>query len=67
MVAELATRAIDELMNANGSGSFAEVNVLSRIWRDSSIAARHAYVSADIGREAYGRVLLGNEEPTTVL
>lgn len=67
VVAELATRAIDELLNANGSGSFAEVNVLSRIWRDSSIAARHAYVSVDIGREAYGRVLLGNEEPTTVL
>ncbi|WP_327098168.1 acyl-CoA dehydrogenase family protein [Nocardia vinacea] len=67
VVAELCTQAIDLLMSANGSGSFAEANVLSRIWRDSSIAARHAYVSTDIGREAYGRVLLGNEETTTVL
>jgi alkylation response protein AidB-like acyl-CoA dehydrogenase len=66
-VAELATTAIDLLLTANGSGSFAEANLLSRIWRDSEIAARHALVTPEIGREAYGRVLLGNFEPTVLL
>jgi alkylation response protein AidB-like acyl-CoA dehydrogenase len=67
VVAELVTQAIDALLTANGAGSFAEANVLSRIWRDSEIAARHAYVSAEVGKESYGRVLLGNDEPTTIL
>lgn len=67
VVAELVTEAINTLLNANGAGSFAEANVLSRIWRDSNIGARHAYVSADVGKESYGRVLLGNVDPTTVL
>lgn len=67
MVAELVTDAISTLLTANGAGSFAEVNVLNRIWRDSETAARHALVTPEIGREAYGRLLLGNEEPTIAL
>ncbi|GHB59199.1 acyl-CoA dehydrogenase [Streptomyces umbrinus] len=67
VVAELVTGAIDTLLTANGAGSFAEVNVLNRIWRDSETAARHALVTPEIGKEAYGRVLLGNEEPTIAL
>ncbi|XVQ15198.1 acyl-CoA dehydrogenase family protein [Spirillospora sp. CA-255316] len=66
-IAELVTEAIDLLMTANGAGSFAEANVLSRIWQDSNIAARHAFVTPEIGREAYGRLLLGNQEPTLPL
>jgi alkylation response protein AidB-like acyl-CoA dehydrogenase len=67
VVAELVTGAIDTLLTANGAGSFAEVNVLNRIWRDSEAAARHALVTPEIGKEAYGRLLLGNEEPTIAL
>lgn len=67
VVAELVTGAIDGLLTANGAGSFAEVNVLNRIWRDSETAARHALVTPEIGKEAYGRLLLGNEEPTIAL
>ena len=33
------TRAIDMLLFAHGAGSFAEVNPLQRIWRDSAVAA----------------------------
>ncbi|WP_409468947.1 acyl-CoA dehydrogenase family protein [Streptomyces sp. HC307] len=66
-VAELVSKAVDLLLTANGAGSFAEANVLSRIWQDSSIAARHGYLTPEIGREAYGRLLLSHEEPTLSL
>ncbi|VXB43228.1 Acyl-CoA dehydrogenase [Arthrobacter sp. 9V] len=61
VIAELVGQAIDALMTANGAGSFAEANVLNQIWRDSEIAARHAFVTPEIGKEAYGRVLMGLE------
>jgi alkylation response protein AidB-like acyl-CoA dehydrogenase len=61
IIAELIGHAIDALMTANGAGSFAEANVLNQIWRDSEIAARHAFVTPEIGKEAYGRVLMGLE------
>lgn len=63
VVAELVKEEIDLLLTANGAGSFADSNVLSRIWRDSETASRHALVTTEIGREAYGRLLLGNTEP----
>lgn len=63
VVAELVKEEIDLLLTANGAGSFADSNVLNRIWRDSETASRHALVTTEIGREAYGRLLLGNTEP----
>jgi alkylation response protein AidB-like acyl-CoA dehydrogenase len=67
VIAELVGQAIDTLMTANGAGSFADVNVLNRIWRDSNIGARHAFVSAELGKEAYGRALLGVDEQAILL
>lgn len=67
VVAELVREEIDLLLTANGAGSFADANVLSRIWRDAETASRHALVTTEIGREAYGRLLLGNDEPTIAL
>ncbi|MEV4991659.1 acyl-CoA dehydrogenase family protein [Pseudarthrobacter sp. LMD1-1-1.1] len=66
VIADLAKEAIDSLLTANGAGSFAEPNVLSRIWRDSEIGARHAYVTPEVGKELYGRVLLGADDPITM-
>ncbi|AHH18570.1 putative acyl-CoA dehydrogenase [Nocardia nova SH22a] len=66
-VAECITRAIEILLSAHGAGSFAEVNPLQRIWRDSATAARHAIVSPQIGYEIYGKALLGVAEPITPL
>lgn len=66
VVAELVKDGLDELLTANGAGSFAEANVFSRIWRDSEIAGRHAYVSTEVGREVYGRVLLGADDGLTM-
>ncbi|MFI0449477.1 acyl-CoA dehydrogenase family protein [Actinomadura sp. 6N118] len=58
-------QAIDLLLDANGASSFAESNPLQRIWRDSSVAARHAIASPGISAEAYGRALLGVQEQMT--
>jgi alkylation response protein AidB-like acyl-CoA dehydrogenase len=66
-VAECVTRAIDILLSAHGAGSFAEVNALQRIWRDSATAARHAVVSPVVGYEVYGKALLGVDEAITPL
>jgi alkylation response protein AidB-like acyl-CoA dehydrogenase len=62
-IAELVTVGIDQLLSVNGAGSFAKANVLSRIWRDSAIGARHAMVIPDLGKELYGRLLLGADGP----
>ncbi|MFI5719577.1 acyl-CoA dehydrogenase family protein [Nocardia sp. NPDC051750] len=67
VVAELIREEIDLLLTANGAGSFADANVMNRIWRDAEAGGRHALVTTEIGREAYGRVLLGNDEPTIAL
>lgn len=66
LIGELVTTGIQHLMTANGASSFATANTLSRIWRDSEVAARHALVMPALGKEAYGRLLLGTEEPLTI-
>jgi alkylation response protein AidB-like acyl-CoA dehydrogenase len=66
-VVEKITRAIDTLLYAHGAGSFADVNPLQRIWRDSATAARHAVVLPVVGYEVYGKALLGVEEKITPL
>ncbi|MQA16970.1 MAG: oxidoreductase [Pseudonocardiaceae bacterium] len=61
-VATAATRcreAVSLLLNVGGASSFAQANPLQRIWRDLEIAARHGLVNVDLGREIYGRALLG--------
>lgn len=57
--------ALNILLDANGSGSFAEVNVLQRIWRDSNVAARHAVILPHVSMETYGKALLGIEDHIT--
>lgn len=64
VIAELVKDGIDALLTANGAGSFADANTLSRIWRDAEIAGRHAYVSPEVGKEVYGKLLLGNDDLT---
>ena len=61
------TQAIDGLLFAHGAGSFAEVNPLQRIWRDSAVAARHAVILPSVGYEVYGKALLGRDDHITPL
>ncbi len=64
---EHITKAIDTLLFAHGAGSFAEVNPLQRIWRDSAVAARHAVALPVVNYEIYGKALLGRPDQPTVL
>ncbi|OZC87693.1 oxidoreductase [Rhodococcus sp. 05-340-1] len=61
--AAVALRSINEaltlLLDAMGSGGFAEANALQRIWRDSNVAARHAVTMPRVSIETYGKALLG--------
>ena len=66
-VAESITRAIDILLSAHGAASFAEINPLQRIWRDSATAARHAVVLPAVSYEVYGKALLDVDETITPL
>ncbi|HEX4358377.1 MAG TPA: acyl-CoA dehydrogenase family protein [Pseudonocardia sp.] len=66
IIGELVKDGLDRLMTANGASSFADANVLSRIWRDAEIAGRHALVMPELGKEAYGRMLLGADGPLTL-
>jgi alkylation response protein AidB-like acyl-CoA dehydrogenase len=66
IIGELVKDGLDKLMTANGASSFADANVLSRIWRDAEIAGRHALVMPELGKEAYGRMLLGADGPLTL-
>ena len=54
--------AVDLLLNIGGASCFASANPLQRVWRDVEVASRHAYVNGDLGREIYGRALLGLEQ-----
>ncbi|OAF19171.1 acyl-CoA dehydrogenase family protein [Bradyrhizobium neotropicale] len=51
--------AVDLLLTAHGTGSFAETNPMQRIWRDINIVARHGFVSTALGDEVLGRALIG--------
>jgi alkylation response protein AidB-like acyl-CoA dehydrogenase len=62
---ENITRAVDILLSAHGAASFAEVNPLQRIWRDSSVAARHAIVLPAVNYEVFGKALLGRDDQIT--
>ncbi|MFI7000421.1 acyl-CoA dehydrogenase family protein [Nocardia sp. NPDC050175] len=60
--------AVDRLVSVNGAGGFAMSNPLQRIWRDIGTASRHGVVNPDLGREIYGRSVLGiDEQPTFII
>lgn len=66
-VLDSVTKAIDELLFAHGAGSFAEVNPLQRLWRDSAVAARHAVTLPAVGYEIHGKALLERDDQITPL
>lgn len=61
--ARLCREAINRLLSVNGAASFALANQLQRIWRDSEVASRHAFVLPEMASLIYGRALFGIEEP----
>jgi 3-hydroxy-9,10-secoandrosta-1,3,5(10)-triene-9,17-dione monooxygenase len=63
--AQQVLKAIHDLVNIHGAGSFAETNRMQQIWRDANTAARHAGLNAAVGYEVLGKALLGVEESIT--
>lgn len=61
------TEAISVLLNAAGSGVFAEANPIQRFWRDQAVVARHGYISPPVAYEIYGTALLGVEDTTATI
>ncbi|KAB7839615.1 acyl-CoA dehydrogenase family protein [Streptomyces mobaraensis] len=57
--------ALNTLVDVHGAGTFADASALQRIWRDASVAARHAASTPAVGMEIYGKLLLGVEERIT--
>ncbi|WP_264059738.1 acyl-CoA dehydrogenase family protein [Mycobacterium montefiorense] len=66
IIAELVKDGMDILMTTNGAGLFADANALNQIWRDAEIAGRHAFVTPEIGKEVYGRLLIGADDALTM-
>ncbi len=60
--ARLCRNAINRLMSVNGAASFANVNALQRMWRDSEISSRHAFVMPEVASHIYGRALFGLDD-----
>lgn len=65
-IVTLCKGAIDSLMTAVGAGAFAQDGTMGRIWRDANTAGRHAFATPEIGKEVYGRLLLGADNPLTI-
>jgi alkylation response protein AidB-like acyl-CoA dehydrogenase len=59
VAAGYVTSAVSTLLDAHGSGGFAESSPLHRIWQDANVGARHALLNAGVGYEVYGKALLG--------
>ncbi|MFG1610456.1 acyl-CoA dehydrogenase family protein [Actinoplanes sp. NPDC049265] len=49
-------QAMDLLLDLHGASAFAQSNPIQRLWRDVSVATRHAQFSPYITAEDYGRV-----------
>jgi alkylation response protein AidB-like acyl-CoA dehydrogenase len=65
--AKLSREAVDLLVSAHGTSSFAEASPLQRIWRDVSVGSRHAIIGWTPNLEIYGKALLGVEPNITDL
>jgi 3-hydroxy-9,10-secoandrosta-1,3,5(10)-triene-9,17-dione monooxygenase len=58
-VAQNCRDAVGLLLTAYGSSAFSQSNPLQRIWRDISVASRHAGFGMGIPQQLYGRALVG--------
>ena len=66
VAARHVTAAVSTLLDAHGSGGFAESGPLNRIWQDSNVGARHALLNGSVSHEIYGKAILGVENNISV-
>ncbi|WP_028266951.1 acyl-CoA dehydrogenase family protein [Arthrobacter sp. MA-N2] len=65
-IVALVGDALDQLLKAAGSGSYLFSSPLSRIYQDQGTGGSHAHATPQVGKEVYGRLLLGADGPVTV-
>lgn len=66
MIVTLAGEAIDMLMKSAGTSSYLQSNPMSRILADHLTGGSHAHATPQVGREVYGRLLVGADGGVTV-
>jgi 3-hydroxy-9,10-secoandrosta-1,3,5(10)-triene-9,17-dione monooxygenase len=54
-------------MSTGGASSFKRGNAAQRLWRDLETGSRHPTLSTDLGREIYGRALVGAPDQVSPL
>jgi len=67
MVMRTTRQAVSLLLDVGGSSGFDLSNPAQRIWRNLETMSRHQILSPDLGREIYGRALLGVEPQVSPL
>ncbi|EMY36249.1 indole oxygenase [Arthrobacter crystallopoietes BAB-32] len=65
-IVTLVGDALDQLMKAAGSGSYLASSPLHRIYQDALTGGSHAHATPQVGKEVYGRLLLGADGGVTV-
>lgn len=65
-IVTLVGDAMDQLLKAAGSGAYLASNPMSRILQDQQTGGSHAHATPEVGKEVYGRLLLGADGPVTV-
>lgn len=59
--------ALNDLPWLHGTAMFADVNPLSRLWRDVHTGVRHAIAASPLGYEIGGAAALGIESPSPIV
>lgn len=67
LVAKYCREAVEVLVSAHGTSSFADSNRMQRLWRDVHVASHHAITEWQVNLEIYGKALLGVEPNITPL
>ncbi|WP_372698683.1 acyl-CoA dehydrogenase family protein [Arthrobacter sp. JSM 101049] len=65
-IVTLVGEALDQLLKAAGSGSYLATSPLHRIYQDALTGGSHAHATPQVGKEVYGRLLLGADGGVTV-
>ena len=67
LVAKYCREAVELLVSAHGTSSFADSNRMQHLWRDAHVASHHAITEWQVNLEIYGKALLGVEPNITPL
>lgn len=62
LISALLREAMQILVHAHGTATFAEANPLQRMWRDVNVSTSHGMITDMFGYELYGKALVGSSD-----